>query len=121
MKYEDAEKTSFETTPLFRKYGNHEFLVMPMGLCKAPATFQSLANSIFGDVIDVFIVIYLDDLLAYGKTYDEHCEELELVLSRLIDNELYVGKSKYKRFTKQTEFWGFNKEYMALASKNNEK
>lgn len=60
---EDVEKTAFNT-----KYGQFEYLLMPMGLCNAPATFETLRNDIFRDCIDDFIVIYLNDLLVFSKT-----------------------------------------------------
>ena len=55
---EDVEKTAFNT-----KYGQYEYLVMPIGLCKAPATFQSLINRIYNGCIDEFLVVYIDHLL----------------------------------------------------------
>ena len=62
MNPDDIEKTAFNT-----KYGQFEYLVMPMGLCNAPATFQSLMNRIFYDCFDVFLVVYMDDLLIFSK------------------------------------------------------
>lgn len=56
---------------------------MPMGLFYAPATFQSLINSTFGVGIDLLMVLYLDDLLIYSNSFDEHLKHLELVFSRL--------------------------------------
>ena len=61
---EDIEKTAFNT-----KYGQFEYLVMPMGLCNAPATFQTLMNTIFYDCIDEFIVVYMDDLLIFSAIW----------------------------------------------------
>lgn len=58
----DAEQSAFNT-----KYGQFEYMVMPMGLCNAPATFQSLMNPIFHDCIDDFIAVYMDDLLIFSK------------------------------------------------------
>lgn len=94
VRNEDIEKTAFKT-----KYGQYKFLVMPVGLCNAPATFQALMNSIFNAVIDVYLVVYLDDLLIYINSHLEHLSHLEAILSWLKDNELYVGTSKYKLFT----------------------
>ena len=54
VKTEDIEKTAFNT-----KYGQFEYLVMPMGLCNAPSTFQSLMSTIFYDWIDVFMIVYM--------------------------------------------------------------
>ena len=59
---EDVEKTAFNT-----KYGQFEYLVMLMGLCNVPATFQSWMNRIFHDCIDDFLVVYMDDLLIFSK------------------------------------------------------
>ena len=55
-------KTTFQT-----RYGSFEFLVMPMGLTNAPATFQHFMNDIFQDMSDVFMVVYLDNILVYSK------------------------------------------------------
>ena len=98
---EDIEKTAFNT-----KYGQFEYLVMPMGLCDAPATFQTLMNEIFYDCIDDFIVVYMDDLLIYSKTPDEHLRHLEVVLSRLAEKKLYVAPHKCQFMEKETEFLG---------------
>lgn len=56
----DIEKTGFNTN-----YGHYEYLVMPMGLCNAPATFETLMNEVFRDNIDPFLVVYMDDILVY--------------------------------------------------------
>lgn len=97
----DIEKTAFKT-----KYGHFEFLVMPMGLRNAPATFQALMNSIFRDCIDDFVVIYLDDILVFSDTREDHLRHLRIVLTRLKDNELYVGKNKCELMRSETEFLG---------------
>ena len=78
MKPSDVEKTAFNT-----KYGQFEYLVMPMGACNAPATFQSLMNDIFHDCIDDFLCVYIDDLLIFSKDEESHMRHLEIVLSRL--------------------------------------
>ncbi len=98
---EDMEKTAFNT-----KYGHFEFLVMPMGLCNAPATFQSLMNQIYQDCIDKYIVLYMDDLLIFSESEEGHFKHLETVLSRLSQNELYVGQDKWSFFSKEVGFLG---------------
>lgn len=86
---DDVEKTAFTT-----KYGQFEYLVMAIGLCNAPATFQTLMNSIFFDHIDSFIVVYIDDLLIFSKTKDEHIQHLRIVFERLRENKLFISPKK---------------------------
>lgn len=97
----DIEKTAFKT-----RYGHFEFLVMPMGLCNAPATFQSLMNHIFRDCLDEFVVVYIDDLLIFSKTEEDHYRHIETVFKRLSENELYVGTKKCTFFAEEVEFLG---------------
>jgi len=98
---EDVEKTAFNT-----KYGQFEYLVLPMGLCNAPATFQSLMNSIFHDCMDEFIVVYMDDLLIFSKDKESHYKHLEIVMSRLEEHELYVSPKKCSFMQENIEFLG---------------
>lgn len=98
---EDIEKTAFKT-----KYGHYEFLGMPMGLRDALTTFQSPMNSIFYDFIDDFVVIYLDDILIFSNSKQEHLQHLRSVLQRLQDHELYVGTQKVDLMIQETEFLG---------------
>ena len=67
MKEEDTHKAAF-TTP----FGHFEWLVMPFGLTNAPATFVKLMNSIFRPLMNKTVVIYMDDILVYSKTLQEH-------------------------------------------------
>lgn len=77
---------------------------MPLGLLNAPATFQSLMNIIFCDFIDDIVVIYLDDIVVYSNTSDEHLEHLENILSTLRENKLYVGQKECELMKSETEF-----------------
>ena len=70
----DEEKTACRT-----RYGSFEFLVMPFGLCNAPATFMTLINNIFHKYLDDFVIIYIDNILVYSKTTEEHAGHLEKV------------------------------------------
>ena len=85
----EEEKTACRT-----RYGSFEFLVMPFGLCNAPATFTTLMNSIFHEYLDTFVVIYIDDILVYSKTASEHAEHLEKVFQKLRANKLYAKGDK---------------------------
>ena len=98
---DDVEKTAFNT-----KYGQYEYLVIPMGLCNAPATFQSLMNRIFNDCIDEFLVVYMDDLLIYSKSLEEHLKHLEKILQRLKEHKLYVSPKKCEFPKQELKFLG---------------
>ena len=98
----DEWKTAFRT-----RYGHFEYLVMPFGLTNAPATFQHLMNDIFHDLLDHFVVIYLDDILIFSKNPREHTEHVRLVLQRLQENGLYVKLEKCTFDSSSVEFLGF--------------
>ena len=63
---------------------------MPFGLTNAPIVFQHMANDIFQDLLDICLIIYLDDLLIYSKTQEEHDSHVLLVLKRLREHGLYA-------------------------------
>eukprot|EP01018_Ginkgo_biloba_P010330 Gb_18703 [translate_table: standard] len=86
---EDQEKTTFST-----HHGHYEFKVMPFGLCNAPATFQGLMNKVFIKCLRKFLVIFFDDILVYNKTWDEHLQHVDKVLSILEGQQLYAKQSK---------------------------
>jgi hypothetical protein len=97
----DIPKTAFNT-----RYGKYEFLVMPFGLTNAPATFQTLMNQILRPYIDKFVLVYLDDILIYSNSAEEHLEHLRLVLQALREAKLYVRPKKCTFNQPEVEFCG---------------
>jgi hypothetical protein len=65
------------------RYGIYEYLVMSFGLTNAPAHFMYLMNSVFMPELDQFVVVFIDDILVYSKSMEEHEEHLQIVLQRL--------------------------------------
>jgi len=86
---EDIHKTAFST-----RYGHYEFLVLPFGLTNAPATFMNLMQNVFHQHLDEFVIVFLDDILVYSKSIEEHVEHLRTVLQILRENKLYGKLSK---------------------------
>jgi hypothetical protein len=79
---------------------------MPFGLTGAPGTFQSLMNDIFRDMLNICVIVYLDDILVFSRTKEEHHEHLHKVLQRLQEHQLYVKGSKCQFFTDTIEYLG---------------
>ena len=72
------------------RYGHYEFLVMSFGLTNAPAAFMDLMNRVFREYLDKFVIVFIDDILIYSKTQNEHEEHLEIVLQTLKEHKLYA-------------------------------
>jgi hypothetical protein len=75
---EDVPKTAFSP-----RYGLYEYLVMLFGLTNAPAHFMYLMNSVFMSELDKFVVVFIDDILIYSKSEEEHAQHLRVILQRL--------------------------------------
>jgi hypothetical protein len=86
---EDVPKTAFVT-----RYGQHEFTVMPFGLTNAPAYFMNLMNKVSMEELDKFVIIFIDDILVYSQSAEEHGQHLRIVLVKLRDHQLYAKFSK---------------------------
>ena len=102
IKEGDEWKAAFTTNR-----GLFEPRVMFFGLTNSPATFQSLMNSIFADLIARGVVaVYLDDILIYTKTLEEHREVVREVLKRLEENDLYLRPAKCEFEVQEVEYLG---------------
>jgi hypothetical protein len=101
IKEEDIPKTAFRT-----RYGHYEFLVLPFGLTNAPATFMTLMNNVFREYLDKYVVVYLDDILIYSKTKEEHVQHLRNVLSKLREHKLYAKMVKCEIMKNVVEYLG---------------
>jgi len=95
-------KTAFRT-----RYGLFEYKVMPFGLTNAPASFQHLMNQIFRDILDVYVIVYLDNILIYSKSENNHWTHVCEVLKRLRANNLFAKHDKCNFHTSKVEFLGF--------------
>ena len=80
---------------------------MPFGLTNAPAAFQCLMNSVFLDLLDICILVYLDDILIYSNTLEEHHRHVHEVLLQLQNNKLYACGNKHSFHDNTIEYLGF--------------
>eukprot|EP00253_Pinus_taeda_P010631 PITA_10631 len=101
IKDEDIAKTAFRT-----RYGHYEFVVLPFGLTNAPATFMCLMNGIFHPYLDQFVLIFIDDILIYSRSIEEHHEHLRIVLQTLREHQLYAKFSKCDFFKEEIQYLG---------------
>ena len=97
----DIPKTAFRT-----RYGHYEFLVMSFGLTNAPAAFMDLMNRVFEEYLDKFIIVFIDDILVYSRTMEEHELHLKIVLEKLREKRLYAKFSKCEFWLEKVTFLG---------------
>jgi hypothetical protein len=88
------------------RYGSYKFLVMLFGLTNAPTTFYTFMNDIFRKWFDDFVVIYIDDILVYNNSMEEHVEHLRKVFQRLRENKLYAKFEKCEFGVTKVDFLG---------------
>ncbi len=98
----DEWKTAFNTPR-----GHFEYLVMPFGLSNSPAVFQALVNDVLRDMVDQFIYVYLDDILIFSSSLQEHVQHVRRVLQRLLENGLFVKAEKCTFHAQSVPFLGF--------------
>ena len=95
-------RTAFTTS-----LGQWEFLVMPFGLWNAPAIFQRLMNKVFAVDINQFILVYLDDILVFSKSVEEHWEHLKIALERLWKAKLFGRIHKCEFLKSHVDYLGY--------------
>jgi hypothetical protein len=101
IREQDIPKTAFTT-----RYGLYEFVVVSFGLTNAPAYFMSLMNKVFMEELDRFVVVFIDNILIYSETAEEHEEHLRIVLERLRQQNLYAKFSKCEFWMEKVAFLG---------------
>ncbi|KAH0700890.1 hypothetical protein KY284_015105 [Solanum tuberosum] len=101
VKDKDIPKTAFRT-----RYGHFEFLVMSFGITNAPAVFMELMNRVFKLFLDVFVIVFIDDILVYSRSEEDHANHLRQVLQILCDRKLYAKFSKCEFWLKSMAFLG---------------
>ena len=101
IKESDVLKMTFRT-----RYGHYEFLVIPFRLTNAPSTFMDLMNRVFHPYLDQFVIVFIDDILVYSKSADEHALHLRIVLQTLRDKKLYAKFSKCEFWLNEVIFLG---------------
>ena len=97
----DVSKTAFKT-----RYGHYEFLVMPFGLTNAPAAFMDLMNRVFSPYLDKFVIVFIDHILVYSGSPEEHAKHLRTVLQILRERQLYAKFSKCQFWLDKVAFLG---------------
>ncbi|GJT99737.1 putative reverse transcriptase domain-containing protein [Tanacetum coccineum] len=109
---DDIQKTAFKT-----RYGHFEFTVMPFGLTNAPAVFMDLINKVCRPYLDKFVIVFIDDILIYSKTREEHVEHLRLVLELLKKEKLYAKFSKCEFWLREVQFLGHENAFQTVKDK----
>ncbi|GJU76370.1 putative reverse transcriptase domain-containing protein [Tanacetum coccineum] len=98
---DDIPKTAFRT-----RYGHFEFTIMPFGLTNAPAIFMDLMNRVCKPYLDKFVIVFIDDILIYSKTKEDHKVHLRLMLELLTKEKLYAKFSKCEFWLQKVHFLG---------------
>ena len=101
VREENIPKTAFRT-----RYGHFEFTVMPFGLTNAPAAFMDLMHRVFHPYLDLFVVVFVDDILIYSEIEEDHEDHLRVVLQTLRDHQLYAKFSKCEFWLTKVRFLG---------------
>ena len=88
VRQEDIPKTTFHT-----RYGHYEFLVLSFGLTTTTSAFMDLVNLVIREYLDYFFIVFLDDILIYSKSQEEHEQHLRMTLQVLREHQLYANST----------------------------
>ncbi|GKD33582.1 putative reverse transcriptase domain-containing protein [Tanacetum coccineum] len=102
VREEDIPKTAFRT-----QYGNYEFQVIPFGLTNALAVFMDLMNWVCKPYLDKFVIVFINDILIYSKSKQEHEEQLKLILELLKKEQLYAKFAKCEFWIPKVQFLSY--------------
>ncbi|MBW0501481.1 hypothetical protein O181_041196 [Austropuccinia psidii MF-1] len=101
-------KEGVEHLTAFRiKYVSYDYSVMPFGLTNAPASFQNIVNDIFAYFLNIFVLLYLDDIMVFCSSEEEHVKHVASVLQRLRDNSLFIKASKCVFHSSSGQYFGY--------------
>ncbi|KAL0154119.1 hypothetical protein M9458_050578 [Cirrhinus mrigala] len=98
----DEWKTAFSTAS-----GHYEYRVMPFGLANSPSYFQAFVNEVFRDMLNRWVIVYIDDILIYSSSHAEHIQHVRAVLQRLIKHQLYCKEEKCEFHQEKVAFLGY--------------
>ncbi|KAK4407587.1 Transposon Ty3-G Gag-Pol polyprotein [Sesamum angolense] len=101
-----VEEGSIPKTAFRTRYGHYEFVVMPFGLTNAPAAFMSLMNKTLQPFLDQFVIVFIDDILIYSSSREEHEQHLRTVLQILREKQLYAKFIKCEFWMEEIAFLG---------------
>ena len=98
---EDVRKIAFRT-----RYGYYEFVVMPFGLTNGPSAFMKLMNNVFREYLDKCVIVFIDDILVYSRSKEEHEWHLRVVINKLREQQLFAKLSKFSFWQRKIGFLG---------------
>ena len=103
-----VKEADIHKTALVSRYGSYEYTVMPFGLCNAPVTFQRIMNHLLREGLDKFVLVFLDDILIFSRTKEEHLQHIKAVLHRLRLEKFFGRFHKCEFFRTGVEYLGFD-------------
>ena len=101
IREQDIPKTAFRM-----RWDLYEFLVMPFGVTNAPSQFIHVVNGVLARYLDVFVLVFLDNILVYSRTMEEHAKHLQKVFAALRKHYLFAKPSKCSIMVKEVGFFG---------------